>query len=121
MPVIQVQREHQLGMAQARRMAAQWQARVEQEFDIRCTADKGKAQDSVAFERPGLKGRLLVTASKFDLQVQLGLLMGVFKQRIESEIIDTLDQLLSEHAAESRPKPKPKSKASSPARPKAKA
>ena len=119
MPVIQVQREHQLGMAQARRMAAQWRARVEQEFDMRCTVDKGKAQDGMAFERPGLKGRLLVTASQFDLQVQLGLLMGVFKQRIESEIIDTLDQLLSEHAAESRPKPKPK--ASSPARPKAKA
>ena len=110
MPAIQVQREHQLGMAQARRMAAQWQARVEQEFDMRCTADKGKAQDSVAFERPGLKGRLLVTASKFDLQVQLGLLMGVFKQRIESEIIDNLDQLLSEHAPESRPKPKPKAR-----------
>ena len=110
MPVIQVQREHQLGMAQARRMAAQWQARVEQEFDMRCTADKGKAQDSVAFERPGLKGRLLVTASQFDLQVQLGLLMGVFKQRIESEIIDNLDQLLSEHAPESRPKPKPKAR-----------
>ena len=110
MPVIQVQREHQLGMAQARRMAAQWQARVEQEFDMRCTVDKGKAQDSVAFERPGLKGRLLVTASQFDLQVQLGLLMGVFKQRIESEIIDNLDQLLSEHAPESRPKPKPKAR-----------
>ena len=110
MPAIQVQREHQLGMAQARRMAAQWQARVEQEFDMRCTVDKGKAQDSIAFERPGLKGCLLVSASAFDLQVQLGLLMGVFKQRIESEIIDKLDQLLSEHAPESRPKPKPKAR-----------
>ena len=115
MPAIQVQREHQLGMAQARRMAAQWQARVEQEFDMRCTVDKGKAQDSIAFERPGLKGCLLVSASAFDLQVQLGLLMGVFKQRIESEIIDNLDQLLSEHAAESKAKPKPR------ARPRAKA
>ena len=110
MPSIQLQREHQLGMAQARRMAAQWQARVEQEFDMRCTVDKGKAQDSIAFERPGLKGCLLVSASAFDLQVQLGLLMGVFKQRIESEIIDNLDQLLSEHAPESRPKPKPKAR-----------
>ena len=110
MPAIQLQREHQLGMAQARRMAAQWQARVEQEFDMRCTVDKGKAQDSIAFERPGLKGRLLVSASAFDLQVQLGLLMGVFKQRIESEIVDNLDQLLSEHAPESRPKPKPKAR-----------
>ena len=91
-------------------MAAQWQARVEQEFDMRCTVDKGKAQDSIAFERPGLKGCLLVSASAFDLQVQLGLLMGVFKQRIESEIIDNLDQLLSEHAPESRPKPKPKAR-----------
>ena len=115
MPAIQVQREHQLGMAQARRMAAQWQARVEQEFDMRCTVDKGKAQDSIAFERPGLKGCLLVSASAFDLQVQLGLLMGVFKQRIESEIIDNLDQQLSAHAAESKAKPNPR------ARPRAKA
>jgi putative polyhydroxyalkanoate system protein len=113
--VIQLQREHQLGMAQARRVAAQWQARVEQEFDMRCAVEKGKAQDSIAFERPGLKGRLRVTASHFDLQVQLGLLMGVFKQRIESEIIDNLDQLLSAHAAESKAKPKPR------ARPRAKA
>ena len=51
------------------------------------------------FTRTGVKGTLLVTADHFELDAKLGLLLGVFKDRIESEIVKNLDELLAQKKA----------------------
>jgi hypothetical protein len=53
----------------------------------------------VDFVRAGVKGRLLVTKDRFELQAHLGFLLGAFKGSIEAEIVKNLDALLATPAA----------------------
>ena len=99
MPTLHIHRDHSLGLAKARKMAWQWAEAAEEKFGVECTVIEGKDSDVVEFTRSGLDGKLLVTASAFDLTAQLGLLLGVFGKRIESEIDAKLDELLGEEAA----------------------
>jgi putative polyhydroxyalkanoate system protein len=92
---IHICREHHLGLPAARKFAAQWLTKVEQEFDLQCVLQKGKDHDQIAFKRVGLTGHLMVSATQFELRAQLGMLLGVFKHRIESEIVRNLDDLLA--------------------------
>src|SRR4051812_10776203 len=86
-----------------------------------CTYEEGKTSDLVSFQRPGASGELHVTKDKFVLDARLGILLGIFKDRIESEIVNNLDQLLAEkeplkafekgladHEAKRQPKKAPK-------------
>lgn len=95
MPDIRMHREHHLGLAKARAVAWQWAEEVEREFDLRCTVVEGRASDTVEFSRSGVSGTLIVAADHFDLHARLGLLVGVFAQKIESEIERKLDALLA--------------------------
>ncbi len=63
-----------------------------------CTYEEGKTADEVCFTRAGVDGTLLVSADKFELTARLGFLLGVFKARIESEIVKNLDDLLAPQA-----------------------
>lgn len=92
---IHIVREHGLGLAGARRLARRWAEEAQQNLDMACTYEEGQASDAVSFERPGASGRLTVTGERFELQAKLGLLLGVFKGRIESEIVKNLDELLA--------------------------
>lgn len=94
MPDIRVHREHHLGLAQAREVAWQWAVQVEQEFDLQCTVIEGKTSDTIEFSHRSVSGTLVVAAEHFDLHARLGLLLGVFSLKIESEIERTLDELL---------------------------
>ena len=93
---IHIVREHTLGLAQARKLAFRWAEVAEQKLEMECTYEEGKTSDLVRFERTGAKGTLKVSKDHFTLEAKLGLLLGMFKGRIESEIVKNLDALLVE-------------------------
>lgn len=91
---IHIVREHGLGLEHARKLAFRWAEVAEKKLEMECVYEEGKASDVVSFKRPGASGELKVTKDRFELQARLGLLLGVFKAKIESEIVKNLDQLL---------------------------
>ena len=115
MPDIRIHRDHHLGLAQARKVAWDWAETAEQKFDMECTVLEGETSDTVEFTRSGVKGRLIVAADHFDLEAQLGFLLGAFSKTIEGEIEKNLDELLGAAAAKaakaSKPATKPAAKA----------
>lgn len=92
---IHITRKHTLGLEHARQLALRWAEVAEKKLDMACTYEEGKASDVVSFERPGAHGELKVTKDHFQLDAKLGLLLGVFKGRIESAIVENLDELLA--------------------------
>ncbi len=92
---IHIHRAHRLGLAKARKVAWKWAEAAEQRLAMECTVIEGEASDIVEFTRAGVDGRLVVAADSFELTAKLGLLLGVFRQRIESEIEANLDELLA--------------------------
>ncbi len=108
---IRIHREHQLGLARARKVAAQWTADVEQNFDLRCRLIEGDFSDTIEFTRSGVTGRLIVAADHFDLDAKLGFLVGAFRRTIESEIMRKLDELLAAGAGKPAAKQAPAKKA----------
>ena len=104
---IRIHREHQLGLPKARKVAAQWAADVEKNFDMRCSVIEGDYSDTIEFTRSGVNGRLVVAADHFDLDARLGFLLGAFRHTIESEIERNLDKLLTA-SAKKTPAKKPR-------------
>ena len=96
---IRIHRDHQLGLAQARKVAWSWAEQVESKFDMECTVVEGETSDTVEFTRSGVSGRLIVAADHFDLEAKLGFLLGAFSKTIEAEITKNLDTLLSNSPA----------------------
>ncbi len=92
---IHIHRAHRLGLAQARKTAFQWAEQAESKFGMECTVIEGDDNDVVEFTRSGVDGRLVVTADAFDLTARLGLLVGMFREKIEGEIEGNLDALLA--------------------------
>jgi putative polyhydroxyalkanoate system protein len=91
---IHIVREHGLSLPHARKLAFRWAEVAEHKLDMECTYEEGKASDVVSFKRPGASGELKVTKDRFELVARLGLLLGVFRSKIESEIVRNLDELL---------------------------
>lgn len=94
MPDLHIHREHQLGLAEARKIAWKWAEDAETRFSMECTVIEGETSDTIEFARPGVNGRLIVAPDHFELDAKLGFLLGAFSARIESEIGQTLDDLL---------------------------
>ena len=92
---IHIERDHQLGMGGARKLAWKWAEQAENDFDMSCTYEEGDDCDEVQFTRSGVSGTLKVSADKFELDARLGFLLGAFKDRIEGEIVKNLDELLA--------------------------
>ncbi|MBI5259687.1 MAG: polyhydroxyalkanoic acid system family protein [Burkholderiales bacterium] len=113
MPDIRIHREHQLGLAKARKIAWQWAEEVEEKFDMECTVIEGEYSDTVEFTRSGVNGTLTVAADHFDLHAKLGFLLGAFSKTIETEIENNLDKLLGKAgaAAPAKKKAAPKKQA----------
>ena len=95
---IHIHRDHKLGLDKARKLAWSWAEKVESKFDMECTVIEGETSDTVEFTRSGVKGELIVAADHFDLSAKLGLLLGAFAPKIQSEIEKELDALLSKGA-----------------------
>jgi putative polyhydroxyalkanoate system protein len=98
MPALKVHREHSLGLAKAREVAWAWAEQAEAKFGMECTVIEGQTSDTVEFVRSGVSGKLIVAADHFDLDAQLGFLLGAFSKTIESEIEKELDVLLAKSA-----------------------
>ena len=92
---IHIEREHRMDFTEARKTAALWVQQAEEKFDLRCTYEQGSDEDQVSFTRPGMTGLLKVNSQRFEIQAELGFLLGAFKDRIESEIVKNLDALLN--------------------------
>ena len=96
---IHIEREHALGLLEARAIAIKWAEKVEEKFDMKCTYQEGGAEDTLGFTKPGVQGTLVVTQNSFELTARLGFLLGVFKDRIEAEIVKNLEALIAKKAA----------------------
>ncbi len=96
---IHLERKHDLGMPEARKIAFKWAEQVEAQFDMQCTYEEGKTTDNVGFKRGGVDGTLVVTKDSFVLDAKLGFLLGAFKDKIEGEITKNLDVLLKKKPA----------------------
>ena len=96
---IHTEREHALGLHEARNIALQWAKQAQNEFGLEWTHEQGTAGDLISFHRSGVSGSLAVTKNSFEIDARLGFLAGVFKDRIEAEIVKNLDALMSEHTA----------------------
>jgi putative polyhydroxyalkanoate system protein len=107
---IRIHREHQLGLAKARKVAWTWAEQVEAEFDMECSVLEGETSDTVEFSRSGVHGRLIVAADHFDLEAKLGFLLGAFAKKIEGEITKNLDALLAKNAPKAAAKAAAKKK-----------
>jgi putative polyhydroxyalkanoate system protein len=99
MPDLKIHRDHQLGLAKARKVAWAWAEQAEKKFDMECTVIEGQTSDTVEFTRSGVSGTLIVAADHFDLHAKLGFLLGAFSKTIEGEIEKELDALLAKGAA----------------------
>jgi putative polyhydroxyalkanoate system protein len=95
-PDIHIVRSHALGLAQARALAARWTEVARQKLQMECHYAQGADEDVVSFRRAGASGHLRVTGERFELTGRLGLLLGMFRSRIEGEIVHNLDQLLGQ-------------------------
>lgn len=95
---IHIEREHTLGLLEARKLAFRWAELTEENFNMECTYEEGKTSDLVSFTRSGVNGELKVTKDSFELDARLGFLLGAFKDRIESEIVKNLDVLLAQES-----------------------
>lgn len=111
MPDIRIHREHQLGLAKARKVAWTWAEKVEQDFGMECSVLEGETSDTVEFSRSGCTGRLIVAADHFDLEARLGFLLGTFSRTIESQIERNLDELLAGQKAPAKAAAKKAAKA----------
>ena len=107
MPNLHIHRDHTLGLAKARKVAWAWAEQAENEFGMECTYEEGDVEDEVCFKRSGVTGTLRVNKSAFELDAQLGFLLGAFKDKIEAEIVKNLDQLLAAPAKPAAKKKKP--------------
>ena len=96
---IHIEREHALGLPEARKIAFKWAEQAEKEFDMACTYEEGTTSDRLSFSRSGVQGTLNVTANEFEISAQLGFLVGIFKEKIEAEIIKNLDTLIDKKTA----------------------
>ena len=93
---LHIVREHNLGLAQARKVALAWAEQMEADYRMQCTYQEGQAQDLLSFEGTGASGTLQVDKAIFELNVRLGFLLGAFKEKIEAGIVKNLDAKLAE-------------------------
>ncbi|MCJ7798473.1 MAG: polyhydroxyalkanoic acid system family protein [Polaromonas sp.] len=96
---IHIEREHALGLHEARKIAFTWTEQAKKKFDLACTYEEGEHGDRLSFIRSGVNGTLTVTADRFELNARLGFLLSAFKEKIEAEIVRNLDRLMAENQA----------------------
>jgi putative polyhydroxyalkanoate system protein len=94
MPELNIERAHTLGLSGARTVAERWREQAEQEWGMACESVPGEFEDRMRFARSGVSGELVVSDTRFDLQLKLGFLLGAYSGKIEEKIKANLDALL---------------------------
>ncbi len=93
---VKVHHAHDLGLEKARALAKDWAADGARKLGLNCQHEEGAEQDTIRFERMGVKGTMTVTATEFDLEIQLGMMMAAFKPFIEAEITRNLERIVAQ-------------------------
>jgi hypothetical protein len=100
LPQIHIDRPHDLPLETAQSIAAAWAQGAKDDFGMQVhpALEPSDAAGTAAwhFKRVGASGTLNVTKERFVLDVQLGFLLGTYKDRIEAELLQTLAQRLAE-------------------------
>jgi putative polyhydroxyalkanoate system protein len=91
---VNYQQSHNLGLEKARELAKQWAEGAAGKMGLTCDYKEGSDQDTVSFERAGVKGTMKVSGTEFDLQVKLGMMMAAFKPMIEAEVTKSLGRIV---------------------------
>ena len=91
---VNYQQSHTLGLDKARELAKQWVEGAAGKMGLTCDYQEGADQDTVTFERMGVKGAMKVSGTEFDLQVKLGMMMAAFKPMIEAEVSKSLGRII---------------------------
>lgn len=99
MSKIHIRRDHNLGLARARKVAWKWAEYAEKKFDVDCTVIEGDTSDTVEFKRAGVAGKMIVTGEHFEVEAKLGILMAAFAHSIETEALKQLDDALAKEEA----------------------
>jgi putative polyhydroxyalkanoate system protein len=88
MSKIDIQRSHQLSLADARAVVEQVADSMQRKFGT-----TGQWQgDTLSFARSGVKGAIAVSASDVHVTAELGILLSPLKGTIEDEIRRKLDE-----------------------------
>lgn len=95
---IHIERIHQLGLNEARKVAERWCDEAAKQLDLAFTVLRGETRDIVEFARSGVKGSLQVEADRFTVDAKLGFLLGAFSDRIRSEIERNFDDQLKKRS-----------------------
>ena len=107
---LNLRREHNLGLARARKVALKWAEHVEKKLEMECTLVEGDDEDVLEFTRAGVDGRMTVAATFFDLEARLGFLLKPFVGTIEAEVRKQLEEALAKEEAKAAKAPKPAAK-----------
>lgn len=85
---------HTLGLPKARELAIRWMDGATQQMGLECQHAQGESEDTITFERMGVKGTMKVSGTEFDVSVKLGMMMAAFKPMIEAEISKNLGRII---------------------------
>ena len=99
---IDYQQAHNLGLDKARELAHRWMNEGAQQFGLDCQLTPGEEQDTITFERMGVKGTMRVSGTNFDLNVKLGMMMAAFKPLIEAEVNKNLGRMIAKASGSSQ-------------------
>ena len=91
---VKVHHAHTLGLERARELGKEWASEGARKLGLQCQYQEGADQDTITFDRMGVTGTMKVTASSFDMEVKLGMMMAPFKPMIEAEIARNLDRIV---------------------------
>jgi putative polyhydroxyalkanoate system protein len=91
MSEINIKRNHDAGLEQARSAAIEVAEKISEDYGI----DYHWEQECLFFSRPGVDGRIEISDAHIEISAKLGFLVAVFKHSIEAEITRKLDRLFS--------------------------
>lgn len=88
MPSIDIRRPHRLPRDQAHAVIDQVAARMREKFEVKTQWQN----ETLAFERPGISGKIAVGPGEIHVTARLGMLFSPLKGMIEEEIRRKLDE-----------------------------
>ena len=91
MSTILIRRQHDLGLAKARRLAESVARQLQQDYG----GTFSWSGNDVEFRRTGASGSVAVSRDGFEVRVELGFLLSALRSRIEREIVKFCDAHLS--------------------------
>lgn len=89
MPSIQIRREFTMPRAELRDQMEDLIANLREKWPLQC---EWQSEDCLSFHYSGVKGRIEIGENEFEVNAELGMLMGALKSTIETEITRLIDQ-----------------------------